>query len=302
VSVGARRANGSRIIRGVGTMLVACVMTACSANPRVGRVSSRPTPTDSVGCLDTLHAGDSVTTVVKLVVVPRDSGAVLPADFENLFAEEFRARFKVPAKMALSLVRGVPPCDSAGSRCARGMLDFAASAYATAQSNGKLSDIAVLDIALTPALSDSVASALKAMSRDALGPPTGGVDSIPVIVRLEREDSPDSVPPYRQILKVTLPRYELPFSYAMMPASGVDAKYPFTARLAGVGDSVIVAYTVQSDGSILPESLELVKANYRDFVRAVADALLATRYHPARLGDCAVATRMEQRFLFKVPD
>jgi hypothetical protein len=268
----------------------------------MGRVSSRPTPVDNVGCLDTLHAGDSVTTVIKMVVVPRDSGAVLPADFENLFAEEFRARFKVPAKMGLSVVRGVAPCDSVGSRCARGMLDFAAFAYATAQSNGKLTDIMVLDVALTPALADSVTSALRAMSREALGPPTGGVDSIPVIVRLEREDSPDSVPPYRQILKVTLPRYNLPFSYAMMPASGVDAKYPFTARLVGLGDSVTVAYTVQSDGAIVPESIELVKANYRDFVTAVADALLATRYHPARLGDCAVATRMEQRFVFRVPE
>jgi hypothetical protein len=87
-----------------------------------------------------------------------------------------------------------------------------------------------------------------------------------------------------------------------MPASGVDPKYPFTARLAGVGDSVTVAYTVLSDGSIPPESIQLVKANYRDFVSSVADVLLSTRYHPARLGDCAVATRMEQRFLFRVPE
>jgi len=45
-----------------------------------------------------------------------------------------------------------------------------------------------------------------------------------------------------------------------------------------------------------------VSANYRDFVASVLDALGRTRYHPAHLGDCAVATRMKQRFLFKVPE
>jgi len=276
-------------------------MAACATNPGSrGRVARAPA--DSIGCLDTLHAADSVTAVVKMVVVPRDSGITLPADFENLFAEEFRTRFKVPAKMPLSVVMGLTPCDSLGSRCAAGILDLGAFAYATAHRNGGLTDIEVLDVALTPSLADSVKSALESMSKELLAPPTGNLDSIPVIVRLEREDEPDTVAAYRQVLKVRLPRYDLPFRYAIMPVSGVDAKYPFRARLAGVGDSVTVAYTVLSDGSVVAESIELVRAGYRDFVESVADALMATRYHPARLGDCAVATRMEQRFLFKLPD
>jgi hypothetical protein len=278
-------------------------MAACATNPGAsGRTAAGRTPADTVGCLDTLHASDSITAIVKMVVLPRDSGASLPTDFENLFAESFRTRFKVPAKMPLSVVKGLQPCDSLGSRCSAGTLDVGAFAYATAHSNGTLTDISVLDVALTPSFADSVTSALESMSKEWLGPPTGNRDSIPVVVQLEREDAPDTVPSYRQVLKVKLPRYDLPFSYAVMPAAGVDAKFPFKARLAGVGDSVSVAYTVLSDGSILAESIELVKANYRDFVESVADALLSTRYHPARLGDCAVATRMEQRFLFKLPD
>jgi TonB family protein len=87
-----------------------------------------------------------------------------------------------------------------------------------------------------------------------------------------------------------------------MPAAGVNADYPFAARLAGVEDSVTLAFIVDADGAIATESLELVSANYRDFVTSVVDALGRTRYHPAHLGDCAVATRMRQRFLFKVPE
>jgi subtilisin family serine protease len=284
-------------------MLAAAAITGCATNPKgPGRIAANQSPIETIGCLDTLHAADSITAVVKMVVTPRDSGESLPVDFENLFAEEFRARFRAPQQLPLSIVRGVAPCDSAGSRCAAGALDLGAFAYATAHNTGKLTDIAVLDITLTPAFADSVKSALESISAESLGPPTGDADSLPVLVQLEREEAPDSVPLYRQIFKAQVPRYQLPFTYAMMPASGVDPKYPFQARMAGVGDSVTVAYTVQWDGSIPPESIQLVKASYRDFVTSVADALLSTRYHPARLGDCPVATRMEQRFLFKVPE
>ncbi len=115
------------------------------------------------------------------------------------------------------------------------------------------------------------------------------------------EEEPDTVPTVRHLFHAKIPRYDAPFRYASMPVAGVDAKYPFTARLAGVEDSVTLAFTVQSDGTIAPGSIELVSANYRDFVFSVLDALRETRYHPAHLGDCAVATRMKQRFLFKSP-
>ena len=71
--------------------------------------------------------------------------------------------------------------------------------------------------------------------------------------------------------------------------------------MAGIGDSVTVAFTVRADGTIAIESLDLVTANYREFVASVFNALASARYHPAHLGDCAVATRMKQRFMFQAP-
>jgi TonB-like protein len=283
---------------------VFALVVACAGNPQPGRRTSaaRRLPADTIGCLDTLHASDSIRAVVKIVVTSRDSAVRLPPDFENLFALEFRAHFKTPTVMPLSVVMGVPPCDSLGSRCIAGVLDAGAFAYATANSNGTLSDIEVVDVALTRPFADSVKSVLEAISSESLLPPIGDLDAIPLAVQLRIEQQPDSVPDYRRIFQMKIPRYDLPFTYASMPAAGVDAKFPMRARLAGVGDSVTVAFTVDADGTIPAESIELVKANYREFVSSVADALLHARYHPARLGDCAVATRMEQRFLFKVPD
>jgi TonB family protein len=240
--------------------------------------------------------------IVKMTVSPQDPKVKLPQDFENLFVQEFRSHFRMPASLPLSVVKGAEPCDSIGSRCAGGLLSLGAVAYATAHNDGKLSDIQVVDIALTPLFADSVNSTLKWMTRSEMGPSVGDSDSIPITVRIAPEEAPDSVPAARHVFSARIPRYDRPFTYATMPAAGVNADYPFAARLAGVEDSVTLAFTVDSDGAIAAESIELVSANYRDFVASVLDALSRTRYHPARLGDCAVATRVKQRFLFKVPE
>jgi len=240
--------------------------------------------------------------IVKMSVVPLDPKTELPKDFESLFVEEFRSHFRMPASLPLNVVKGAEPCDSLGSRCAGGVLSLGALAYATARRDGKLSDIQVVDIALTPLFADSVNSTLRWMSRSGMGPPVGNNDSVPIVIQIEPEETPDSVPAIRHVFSARIPRYDWPFTYAAMPAAGVNADYPFAARLAGVGDSVTLAFTVDADGAIATESLELVSANYRDFVTSVLDALSRTRYHPAHLGDCAVATRMKQRFLFKAPE
>jgi TonB family protein len=279
---------------------VAACATGSRSTARVG--SSRPGGAHTVGCLDTLQAADTVSMVVKMSVASLDPKIELPKDFESLFVQEFRSHFRMPATLPLNVVKGAEPCDSLGSRCAGGILNLGALAYATARSDGKLSDIQVVDIALTPLFADSVNSALRWMTRSEMSPPTGDKDSIPLVIQIGPEEAPDSVPAVRHVFSAKIPRYNWPFTYAAMPAAGVHAAYPFAARLANVEDSVTLAFTVDADGAIAAESIELVSANYRDFVTSVLDALSRTRYHPAHLGDCAVATRMKQRFLFKVPE
>ena len=273
---------------------------ACATNP--SNPSKQPPRLAGPACLDTLPAADSTVAVIKMSVASQDTAVRLPADFEGLFVEEFRSRFKVPSHLPLSVVMGLSPCDSLGVRCAGGSLGISAVAYATLRNDGRLSDIKVIDAALTPPLKDSVASALRTMSKAGTVPSIDDAESVPLVMRIEPEENPDSVPPERRLFQAKVPRYTLPFRYASMPASGVDAKYPFAARLAGVGDSVTIEFTVESDGTIAAESLELVRASYRDFVYTVVDALEKTQFHPAYLGDCPVATRMKQRFFFKTPE
>jgi TonB-like protein len=276
---------------------------ACSTNPsqRANSASARRALADTPGCLDTLKASDSISTIVKVSIVPQDSTVKLPNEFEQLFAETLRPRFRVPSKLPLSVVIGQPPCDSLGYRCVGGVLNLGAVIYIHARNDGTLSEATIVDETTTPALADSLRAALMAMSKANEVPWFGQADSIALVIRVEPDDGADTVQNARRLFKAIIPRYNAPFSYATMPAAGVDAPYPLSARLAGVEDSVTIAFTVRADGTIAAESLDLLSANYREFVVSVFNAMIKTRYHPAHLGDCAVATRMKQRFMFKVP-
>ena len=268
---------------------------ACALNTGVGRTGNDP---EGARCLEALAPSDTVRSVVRLTVEPQDSTAALPYDFQNFFAEELRARFHAPRAIQLRAVAGWEPCDSVASRCAGGILNLATTAYFTAHSDGRLTRISIVDESLTPPLVDSLNHALRRLSSAKTASWPSPPDSIALQVRLAPYEGKDSVPTAQRFFTSVTPRYELPFSAAVPPSGGVQPNYPITAELSGASDTIVVAFTVDSDGLIVAESFELLAGKYRDFAGAVVNALLDTQYHPARLGDCAVAARMRQRFVF----
>ena len=287
----------------MGLTFVVLAANACATNPspRTPSSTANDVRADAVGCLDTLHASDTVETIVKMSVASQDPKIALPPDFESFFAQGFNARFKAPSKLPLSVVIGAEPCDSLGSRCAGGVLNIGAVAYVTARGNGSLVVTDVVDETLTMDFADSIGTALEAMSKNRDVPWLEQKDSIPLVLKFAPDDQPDTVPSTRYVFKAKIPRYDLPFTYAMMPSAGIAPKYPLRAAIAGIEDSVVLAFTVRANGSIAPQSMDFVSGNYREFVLSAADALNEARYHPAHLGDCAVATRIRQRFVFKSP-
>jgi TonB family protein len=288
----------------IRALTLACLAaSACATNATLARnpaSPAKPVSSGNIGCLDTLHASDTVETIVKMTATSQNPKISLPPNFENFLAQGFLARFKAPSKLPLSVVTGGEPCDSLGSRCSGGILDIGAVAYVTARANGSLDIVDVVDETLTPDFADSVRSTLDAMSKHNEVPWLEHTDSIPLILRFAPDDQSDTVPADRYVFRARIPRYDLPFTYARMPSAGIDPKYPMPAALAGIEDSIALAFTVRADGSIAPGSIDFVSGNYREFVLSAADALSETRYHPAHLGDCAVATRIRQRFVFKL--
>jgi TonB family protein len=280
--------------------LIAANACATISPPKSNAGSQRRAST-IVDCLDTLHASDSITTIVKISVAAQDSTVKLPRGFEAIFVDDFRSHFRIPGKLPLSVVTGWEPCDSIGSRCIGGVLNLGAVVYVTAYRDGTLSDATIIDETMTPTLAAGLNLALVGMSRAKQVLPPGEADSIGLTIRVAPDERADTVESGRHLFKAVVPRYSAPFSYATMPQAGIQPRYPLNARLAGIEDSVTLAFTVGSDGTIAAESIDLVRANYREFVASVFDALLRARYHPAHLGDCAVATRIKQRFVFRAP-
>ena len=257
---------------------------------------------DTVGCLDTLHATDSITAVIKMTVKPQDPKTRLPPDFEGLFVQEFRSRLKVPSNLPLNVVEGWAPCDSASHKCAGGVLMIGSQAYATAHRDGAVSRIAVVDFALTPALADTVRVVLQMMAKDKAVPFFSGPDSIPLDISIHTEQRPDTVPVWRHLFRATIPHYISPFSSAEWPKNAKGPRYPSIAERSLVPDSVALTFSILSDGTVAPQSVDLQAAHYTDFVRAVFDRIATMRYVPGRIGSCPVATWEAQSFLFRIPE
>jgi len=254
---------------------------------------------DTVGCLDTLRASDSLIAIVTMSVSPQDRKAKLPPDFEGLFVQEFRSRLKVPANLPLSVVLGWSPCDSTSHKCVGSALMLGTQAYATAHPGGTLSRIVTVDFALTPTLTDSVRAALQKLSDEQSVPFFAQPDSIPLDISIHVEQHSDTVPRYRHLFRTKIPHYDSPFSEAAWPKNGRGPKYPSIAERSGVSDSVIMTFTILPDGTVAPQSVDVRTGHYTDFIRAVFDRMATMRYVPGRVGNCPVATWQTQAFVFK---
>ena len=244
---------------------------------------------------------DSVKAVVKMSVRPVNPRTKVPADLEAFFIQEFRARMNRPASLPLSVVFGWGPCDERANRCSSGVLMFGTSGYVTAHNTGKLSRISMLDVSQTPTFVDSVKSALDAMTRDLAGPNPGANDSVTLRIAIEMEQYADSIPAHRKLFMISVPHYNIPMTMPEYPKNAVPPRYPQAAELRGVEDEVRVSFTVLDNGSVAPESVDLEKFHYREFIESVFTALARTQYRPARIGSCPVSTWVKQAFQFKVP-
>jgi hypothetical protein len=257
---------------------------------------------DTVNCPDTLTAGDSVLALVKMGVKPQEKKVTLPPDFEGYFVQEFRSLLKIPSVLPLAVMTGWSPCDSASRKClGGGVMMIGSTAYVTAHPTGTLSRIIVIDVGLTPAFTDSVRAVLKKMGAEMRVPYFNGPDSIPLTVTIDIESHPDTVPKVRQLFLAKLLHYPGTFTNAEWPKNAKGPRYPRNAEMAGVEDSVALSFTILRDGSVAPQSVDVLASHYTDFIISVFDRLSTMHYTPARIGSCPVASRVSQRFQFRVP-
>ena len=133
-----------------------------------------------------------------------------------------------------------------------------------------------------------------------MAPFLNGQDSLPLEIGIGIEQNSDTVPPHRHLFRVSVPYYSLPFTYSQWPKNTRGPTYPPVAERHGIQDSVFVTFTTLPDGTVAPQSVDLLAGHYREFILAVFDRLATARYVAARIGSCPVATWTAQSFLFRV--
>ena len=227
-----------------------------------------------------------------------NSKAGLPKDFAEFFAQEFKSRFPVPSNLALSVVMRTRAKCVTERDCIGAGLWLSANAYAVARKDGSLSFIGVSDESLTPNFAETVRVVLETMSQDRAIPGIEG-DSLPLEITVRPHLEPDTVPRERHLFRVRIPWYDLKLTPPDAPPNQ-KLPYPTLAERAGVEDSVAMSFTVRSNGSVHPASLDVRSGIFREFIQQVAKELEKSTYTPARLGACPVATWTNQSFIFRM--
>lgn len=285
----------------IGTLVsvpVLSLLLLASAVNSGAPVSAYLASADTVGCVDTLHATDTIPAVIKVSVRHQDSAGKLPPDFEGLFAQEFRSRFKPPAQLPLSVMFGDPPCDRDKNVCSGATPLVHVVAYAVVASDGTIPHLGVLSPSLNRELADSVRSALMSMSKANMVPFFQTEKTLPLTIIVNSEEHPDSIPQVRRLFRAKLPRYVVQFQHAQMADNSARPKYPLAAKRAFVGDTLKFQFTILSDGHVAPQSVDVLHAHYREFLDTMGDALSTAVFQPAKLGACPVAEWVTQTYRF----
>jgi TonB family protein len=165
---------------------------------------------------------------------------------------------------------------------------------------GRLADSAVaVDIA-SPDMRDAVIAAVRrADSAIAFSPPSDDVRHDGGKIRLQFVQLP-----YRQGTSVPLMRVVVPgiqVEASPKVASFPQLKYPASLRDANLGDHVVVQFVVDADGRVVPGTMDLLEAEYRDFAEEAVRAAEDARFEPAHVGTCALPTIVRMPINFAVP-
>lgn len=81
---------------------------------------------------------------------------------------------------------------------------------------------------------------------------------------------------------------------------GHQPRFPDAAVRAGVGDSLIFEFEIDTTGHPVRESIVPVQAGFRDFLDESVRAIMSARFEPARIGICKVSTRVVMPLTFRV--
>lgn len=166
----------------------------------------------------------------------------------------------------------------------------------TSDANGIATNVRTIRASLTPGFDAAALSAIgHSPGTSRVFAPPDQEDSMAVEVRI----STDSTPGARRVLSAYFPR--MPVIDAAPSADNPAAVLPTSAKRDSISSGeIVLRFVVDRDGAPVLETLEIIRANARAFVRPAIAALPSQVFAPATIHGCAVAQRIDYPFVFDV--
>lgn len=233
--------------------------------------------------------------------IPARSRAVPEAEHAFLTAQVRAVLAQIPALPVLTSVNreiGTAPIPEATTAETRAVY----LAWFQVRNDGKLVGLRVRRqsgwLALDSALGRAI---LRADSQHTLLPLTGELTNQGINLwlsvgggRLENHEN-IAVARFRRIRQTV--EGEVP---ARLLRVGHYPQFPPLAVAAGVGDSMIFEFVIDTTGRVIRESIRPVRASYREFAEEAVRAIMSANFAPARIGRCKIRTRVQQSVNFRI--
>ena len=258
------------------------------------RLVAQDAPAARPCSFDTAAHTDTVVVVYSLMPELVSSHHADDVMAYSFYAQTIGQHFSAPKAMTLAYLAtspGVPASPTMNDLGLGGDLSF------TVDSTGRLQPPVTATTSATELNDALVLAVAEADSQGELSPPPRNAEFPGGRVRLRihaSEVAPAGAVPLLRARVQSL-RIDSPPQVLSMP----DPKYPEPAQNARTASRVVLRYVIDETGMVLPSSLQVVEATYREFVTSAADALLKARFTAARTAGCPVPMLVQQAVGFK---
>lgn len=162
----------------------------------------------------------------------------------------------------------------------------------TFDATGQLLDLTVVAGSDYPALDSAIVGAIRTAAATRSFPPPASTRrdtaTIELGLAIGREPSPDAF----RLGQVVLRHWALTVVPTVRQVSPMQ--YPPLLREAGVGGRVELEFVVGVDGEPDPGSFRVLSSPHPELTQRAIEAVRATKFHPARVDNCIVASMVRQ--------
>jgi hypothetical protein len=263
----------------------------------------------AASCMSLAPAADSVDAMLHLSLgswrpvwdpTPTPGPSAAEREALTLALQELRAAITLPRELFIRLSSETPFEEGHdGPHPTRPMTpELKASFALTLHRDGRISDLEYEKGSISKPLDEALVAMLQRVdSTRTLENLAGSIGDDPVRLRLAVTTSPGPRQVAAPLVRLRLPVFR---GTPAVHVSGRAPEYPEVARLAGVSDTVVMQFVVDTLGRVELGTAQVLAVRYRWFVQEVLRALPELRFRPMQVAGCPIRQVAIQPFVFSL--